>query len=215
MSIRPLEGADTTRMDALSDGLFAIVLTLLVLQFQVPEVSPDRATTELPVALTDQQPLLLSYLLSFLVVGLYWIVHHNLFRHIVRHDRVLLWLNLLFLLVVSFLPFPTELLGVYGTHLTWSLYAINIILVGVLLTLVWWYAWYRDFLDETIDDRMARLITIRGLIAPAVFVLSVGVAAVSLPAAFLTPVLIFPAQTLWVRYVTNTEGDEDEDTDAE
>ena len=87
--IRTLGGEGTDRMEALSDGLFAIVLTLLVLQFDVPDVPAE----ELPAALADQQTLLVSYLLSFLVVGLYWIVHHNVFRSIVGHDRFLLWLN--------------------------------------------------------------------------------------------------------------------------
>ncbi|GAB3034291.1 TMEM175 family protein [Natronobiforma cellulositropha] len=194
--MRLLEGEDTTRMDALSDGLFAIVLTLLVLQFEIPDVDPGA----LPGALTAQWPLLFSYLLSFAVVGLYWIIHHNLFQNIVRHDRVLLYLNLLFLLTVSFLPFPTELLGTYGTHFTWTLYAINFAFVGGSLTLVWCYAVARDFTAESIDRRLGWLIAVRGLISPVVFLFSIGVAAISLEAAFFTPILIVPLQALWVRY---------------
>ncbi|MCU4972857.1 TMEM175 family protein [Halobacteria archaeon AArc-m2/3/4] len=194
--VRLLEGEDTDRMDALSDGVFAIVLTLLVLQFQVP----DADATGVPAALADQRPLLFSYLLSFAVVGLYWIVHHNLFQRIVRHDRVLLYLNLLFLLTVSFLPFPTELLGIYGTHFTWTLYALNFSFVGLSLTLLWWYAYRRGFTDETVDHRTGRLVTVRGLISPVVFLVSVGVATVSLSLAFVTPILIVPLQMLWARY---------------
>ncbi|WP_137288997.1 TMEM175 family protein [Natronorubrum halophilum] len=194
--VRTLGGDDTDRMEALSDGVFAIVLTLLVLQFEVPNVS----TSELPAAVADQETLLVSYLLSFVVVGLYWIIHHNLFRYIVAHDRLLLWLNLLFLLSISFLPYPTELMGVYGTRFTWSLYAINFVLVGVLMTAVWDYAARAGFTDDEIDDRAARLITIRGLISPAIFVLSIAVAAVNLTVAYFVPILIGPAQMVWVRY---------------
>ena len=198
-TVRLLEGEDTDRIDGLSDGLFAIVLTLLVLQFQIPDVPADSAATELPAALADQETLLFSYLLSFGVVGIYWIVHHNLFQHIVRHDRVLLYGNLLFLLVVSFLPFPTELLGINGKRFTWTLYALNISLVGLTLTFVWWYAHRRGFTRPEIDDRTGRFVAIRGLIVPAVFLCSIGIAAVSLPAAFVTPLLIVPLQALWVR----------------
>lgn len=197
MFITPLEGENTDRIDALSDGLFAIVLTLLILQFDIPNV---QASAELPSALLAQQPLLFSYLLSFAVVGLYWIVHHNLFEQIVRHDRVLLYLNLFFLLTVSFLPYPTELVGIYGTNFTWTLYAVNLGLVGLSLTVLWWYAVYRGFTTKRIDARTARFITVRGLITPAVFFLSIGVAAIDLTLAFITPLLIVPLQLLWVRY---------------
>ncbi|WP_121741373.1 TMEM175 family protein [Natronorubrum halophilum] len=205
--VRTLGGDDTDRMEALSDGVFAIVLTLLVLQFEVPNVS----TSELPAAVADQETLLVSYLLSFVVVGLYWIIHHNLFRYIVAHDRLLLWLNLLFLLSISFLPYPTELMGVYGTRFTWSLYAINFVLVGVLMTAVWAYAARAGFTDDEIDDRAARLITIRGLISPAIFVLSIAVAAVNLTVAYFVPILIGPAQMVWVRYYQRLADDASEE----
>ncbi|ELY40700.1 TMEM175 family protein [Natronorubrum tibetense] len=194
--VRTLGGPDTDRMEALSDGVFAIVLTLLVLQFEVPDVS----ASELPAAVADQETLLVSYLLSFVVVGLYWIIHHNLFRYIEAHDRILLWLNLLFLLSISFLPYPTELMGVYGTQFAWTLYAVNFILVGLLLTAVWTYAARADFTADEISDGTARLITIRGLISPAVFALSVVVATVSLSVAYFVPILIAPAQMVWNRH---------------
>ncbi|RQG86936.1 DUF1211 domain-containing protein [Natrarchaeobius halalkaliphilus] len=205
--VRTLSGDGTDRMEALSDGLFAIVLTLLVLQFDVPEVS----ASELPTAIADQETLLVSYLLSFLVVGLYWIIHHNLFRYITRHDRLLLWMNLLFLLSISFLPYPTELLGMYGTQFAWTLYATNFALVGVFLTAVWSYATRAGFTDDRIDDRTAWLVTIRGMISPAVFVLSIGVAAVSLSIAFFVPVLIVPSQLVWARYYQRETGATDAD----
>lgn len=198
-TVRLLEGEDTDRIDGLSDGLFAIVLTLLVLQFQIPDVPADHAATELPAALADQETLLFSYLLSFGVVGIYWIVHHNLFERIERHDRGLLYGNLLFLLFVSFVPFPTELVGIYGTQFAWTLYAANLALVGLSLTALWWYAYRRGFTTDEITPRVGRAVAIRGLIGPAVFLLSIGVSLVSLPAAFLTPILIVPLQALWVR----------------
>ncbi|SFS47071.1 TMEM175 family protein [Halostagnicola kamekurae] len=199
VQVRMLEGDRTDRLEALSDGVFAIVLTLLVLQFRVPNIPADRVGAELPGALEAQQTVFFSYLLSFFVVGIYWIIHHNLFQEIVRHDRLLLYANLLFLLAISFLPFPTELLGVYSTRLTWTLYALNLAMVGFALTALWWYADRRGFTSDAIDERTAFLVTVRGLITPAVFVCSIGVAAVNLSVAFYTPFLIVPLQILWVR----------------
>ncbi|OVE85302.1 TMEM175 family protein [Natronolimnobius baerhuensis] len=198
-----LEGDGTDRMEGLSDGVFAIVLTLLVLQFEVPDV--DAAA--LPGALADQETLLISYLLSFVVVGLYWIIHHNLFQNLVAHNRVLLWLNLLFLLSISFLPYPTEVLGSYGTAFAWMLYAGNLALVGILLTLTWAYAARSGFTSDDITDDIATLITIRGLLGPFVFVLSIGVATVSVSVAFFVPLLIAPLQFLWVRHYNRVTND--------
>ncbi|WP_254544035.1 TMEM175 family protein [Halomarina pelagica] len=193
--LRTVGGEGVDRLNAISDGVFAIVLTLLVLQFEVPEVPPS----ELGGALRAMRPLFVSYLLSFFVVGVYWVVHHNLFRLIVRHDRVLLYLNLLFLLSVSFMPFPTELTGTYGTRLAWTLYALNFIAMGISMTAVWQYAASSGYVADEITPRAERLLTLRGLINPAVFALSIGVSAVSLDAAYLVPLLIAPLQLFWAR----------------
>lgn len=199
MAFRVLQGEGTNRIEAISDGVFAIVLTLLVLQFDVPTIPSARVGTELLPRLLELRPLLFSYLLSFLTVGLYWVVHQNLFQHIEEHDRLLLYLNLLFLLTVSFLPFPTELLGTYGTRLTWGLYAANVTFVGVSLTLTWWYAIRRGLTNETLNDRQANLIVLRGLTIPGVFVLSIAVSFFDLTLAYWTPLLIIPAQVVWMR----------------
>jgi uncharacterized membrane protein len=212
MAIQVLAGEGTDRLEAISDGVFAIVLTLLVLQFEIPDVPPGRAGTDLLPRLLALEPLLFSYLLSFFAVGLYWVVHQNLFQNIKRHDRVLLYLNLLFLLTVSFLPFPTELIGTYVTRLTWALYATNFALVGVTMTATWWYAARRGFTTDEIDARHARLISIRGLTVPAVFLLSIGVSLVSLQWAYWTPVLIGPVQALWVRAYRTMKADLERET---
>ena len=201
-----LVGEGTDRLGALSDGLFAIVLTLLVLQFEVPEIPPEAVASELLPSLLALQPLLFSYVLSFTVVGLYWVVHHDLFSLVERHDRVLLYLNLLFLLLVSFLPFPTELIGTYGTRLTWALYAVNLATIGLLMTAIWSYAALRGFTNERVDGRTARFVTVRGLIGPAVFALSILVSLLSLDLAYATPLLIVPLRLWWSRTYRASSG---------
>jgi uncharacterized membrane protein len=125
---------------ALSDGVFAIALTLLVLNIEVPEISEYLVAEELPGALLDLWPKFLSYLLSFMVIIFYWITHHSIFGLIKDHDRVLIWLNSLFLLCVAFLPFPTALLGEYGDQqLVVVIYAGSLAITRLILSLVWWY----------------------------------------------------------------------------
>jgi TMEM175 potassium channel family protein len=91
------------RILALSDGVFAIAITLLILEISIPAVTDDGGLTK---ALLGLWPQYLAYVLSFLVIARFWVTHHVAFRPIGRYDAVLVWLNLLLLMFVAFLPFP-------------------------------------------------------------------------------------------------------------
>jgi len=99
---------ETSRIEAFSDGVFAIAITLLVLTLQVPDVHGG-----LWHALLDEWPQFAGYLTSFAIIGIMWVNHHSMFRMIVRSDRILLFLNLLLLLWTALLPFPTNLIARY------------------------------------------------------------------------------------------------------
>src|SRR5215216_2503570 len=135
---------DTRELDRIiffSDAVFAIVMTLLILDIQVPSIPADLVSTELPRQVLDLWPKFFSYVLSFLVIGTYWLAHHGTYRYIESYDRGLMWLNLLFLLTISFVPFPTALLGEYGEQqFAVVLYALSLAIPRLLLALIWWYA---------------------------------------------------------------------------
>lgn len=103
------------RFMALSDGVFAIAMTLLALDLKVPEVARDAGHDAVRHALAHQWPSYQSYLISFYVVGVYWMRHHRLMRRLTSVNRHLMRDNILFLLFVSALPFPASLIGQYGT----------------------------------------------------------------------------------------------------
>lgn len=112
----PLEQQDvgTGRLEAFSDGVFAIAITLLVLEVKIPDFSaigPTVKYSSLAEFLAAQWPVYVAYLTSFLVIGIIWVNHHIIFRYIKRTNRWLLNFNLLLLLTVSFIPYPTNLLG--------------------------------------------------------------------------------------------------------
>ena len=107
-------GRDRDRIVNLSDGVFAIAITLLVLDIRAPDIPQNMVSSQLPGALLSLWPKYLSYVLSFVGISAFWLIHHSIFRPIRSYDRILLYLNLLFLMVVAFLPFPTSLLGEYG-----------------------------------------------------------------------------------------------------
>jgi TMEM175 potassium channel family protein len=116
------------RLEAFSDGVFAIVITLLILDIRIPEVQPQA----LPAALVTILPQLLTYVLSFFIVGLYWHLHHQVAAQVKQIDGAFIWLNLVWLLFVSVLPFPTALLGRYPLQpIPLTIYGTNLILVNV------------------------------------------------------------------------------------
>ena len=138
---RPTSGLNTNRIEAFSDGVFAVAITLLVLNLQVPELAASVVSQELVAKLIELWPKLLIYVLSFVIVGIYWVAHHNSFHYIKRSDRTLLWLNLLLLLCIVFIPFPTALVGEYPQQqISLVIYGGTLVITGLVLQLLWWYA---------------------------------------------------------------------------
>lgn len=171
----------TNRVESFSDGVFSIVITLLIIDLKVPQISSDLVSTELGGQLSDLWPRLLSYALSFVIVGVYWVAHHHVFHYIRRLDRTALWLNLLFLMSVAFVPFPTALLGAYGDQeLVVIIYGVNVVVTRLILLALWVYATTGHRLVEPrLEPGAIRLLT-RLIAAPiAIYVLSTALCVVS------------------------------------
>jgi uncharacterized membrane protein len=123
----PLRGFEKNRMEALIDGIFAVALTLLVLDIKLPEGMTYSTNDELWKRLVSLERHFAIYVISFIVIGIYWVAHHVQFHYVRYTDRRLIWINMLFLLLISFLPFATDLVGdhedlelpceIYGTTL--------------------------------------------------------------------------------------------------
>ena len=172
------KGKEPTRLIFLSDGLFATVLTLLVLDLRIPEAlnTPGGAKT---IFIRWLGPHLFSYILTFLVAGSYWRAHQRDFDFVVRSDRGLVSYNLLFLLFIGLLPFSTASisLGNYQGNdfpFFWAIYAANIILAGVMLELTWNYAVSHGLLSEEITPQQSRYISLHQLATPGLFLLSIA-----------------------------------------
>jgi uncharacterized membrane protein len=130
------------RLEAFSDGVFAIVITLLILDVRLPADKPLTLET-----LRGVVPHVLAFVLSFVIVGVYWVSHHNMLHFIRQVDRQLLWLNLMLLLIIVFIPFPAALLGQHpDSALAVTLYGGNLMLVNAAGTAMWLYAVSRPHL---------------------------------------------------------------------
>jgi uncharacterized membrane protein len=174
------------RAGAFSDGVFAIALTLLVLNFKIPELHGSTASVDTALwrAIRDQSGTFLSYGLSVFVIGRYWLIHHRMFRLLRRTDALLLELNVLALALVAFLPYPTALLGNYGdTRTATVFYAATVTVVGSLHAALWWHADRAGLVEEQVSDAYRRHSAARGIAMPAIFLVSIPVAFVDVTAA--------------------------------
>src|SRR5258708_15547705 len=185
-------GLTTERITAFSVGVFLIAITLFVLNLRVP----IALSSKLPGELLKQSPSLLSYLLSFVIVGIYWVAHHNMFHYIKRSDRPFLWINILLLMCVAFIPFPAGLLGQYPTQsISVIIYASSLILTNLMLSLLWWYATSNHRLvDQDTDPHFVRTVNRRNMTAPVVYLVSIGLSFLS-PLASLIVFFLFPCIT--------------------
>ena len=149
-------------MEAFSDGVFAIAITLLVLEIAVPAGSE----ADLLGAVLDQWPSYLAYLVSFSTIGAVWLEHTVITEFLERATSVFIRLNLLLLLVVSFLPFPTKLLGEYvgeeaPARVAVTIYGLNLFLASALVSLLWRYAVRERLIRPDIADSDVKMITNR------------------------------------------------------
>jgi uncharacterized membrane protein len=128
---------DPARLAALTDGVFAIIMTLLVLDIHVPDLKPGQSLAD---AMRELRPTLVAFVISFVLVGLYWVSHRDLFALIRRSDRNLVWLNILFMLPVTLLPFGSALLGRYEHEpRALELFGLVLLLIVVMRAWLWLY----------------------------------------------------------------------------
>ena len=184
---------DTERIETFSDGVFAIAITLLIIEIGVPHAA---GTVSLFEKLVGLWPSYLGYAISFLVIGTVWANHHNRFRLIVRSDHGLLFLNVLFLMCVAFLPFPTALLAEYirveDHRITAvAVYSGTLAVTAVFFTLLWLYAAgnYR-LVDRRIDPSLLRAMTRRYVLGMLLYVLAFALAFVSAAASLALIVIL-------------------------
>ena len=176
---------DTNRLETFSDGVIAIAITLLILEIDVPEDTHG----ELWSALLRQWPSYLAYLISFAVIGIIWVNHHGILALVARVDRPLLYLNLLLLLAVAGIPFPTALVAEHlqspgiDSEVAAAVYGGWATLVALSFNLMWrWIVHDERLIRDDIDLSALRANTRRFSLGLVIYPLTVGI-------AFLNPIL--------------------------
>lgn len=174
-------GLDKASMMAFSDGIFAIAITLLVLELRIPDIpSQDIDTLFLPT-LAGISPKILGFILSFFIISNFWLSHRRMFSFIPTLDLVLVRLNIVFLFFIVLMPFPTYLLGIYGNHLSVVVfYALILTMSSLLLFFLWQYASKNHRLIEPdLSKHIIEYLSVRNLIVPATFLVSIPIALVN------------------------------------
>lgn len=184
------------RIEALSDGVFAIVMTLLVLELKLELPQSELSEASFWHHIAEVGEALIAYFMSFLVLGVFWIGQHNQLLFIQRSDRHFAWLNIIFLSLVSLIPFSTGLVSsFFELKSALILYCANLLLIGVMLLLTWNYAYSKKITHENVDKEKHRQVQKIILLGIATYALALCIALFS---PLLSVVSIFLMQLFYV-----------------
>jgi uncharacterized membrane protein len=185
------------RLMFFSDAVFAIAITVLVLEIRLPTGVDVASNQELLNILGGLWTKYFAYLISFWVIGRYWINHHRKFLYIKRFDHQLLSYNLLLLMVIAFIPFPTEVMSENGNQTASIFYASIIALAGLLLALLWHHATHNhNLIDFHISKQQVWREMAGPIVIAALFIFSIGIAFINAGLVRLFWLLIIPATLL-------------------
>lgn len=183
------------RLILFSDAVFAIAITLLVIEIKIPEIPHETVTDNgLLIALGHLLPKFIGFLVSFLIIGQYWSIHHRMFGYVTNYTDGLIWLNIFFLLGVALMPFSTGFYSEYATSKVNSpavFYAVNISFLGFINYFMWRYVSKPSRnLSTGLSIPMARFFSARALAVPFLFILFSVVYLFSPAIAFWIPPMI-------------------------
>lgn len=145
----------TRRLETLVDGIFAIAMTLLVLSLAVPHINEPLSNTVIQNSFYGLLPNIFSFVLSFILLALFWIGHHRIFNQIKMIDSTLLWINVVWLMFIVLVPFSSSALGQYGNYIIPSvIFNLNMLGIAIFLYLIRYYAIRKNFIQEVNTPQM-------------------------------------------------------------
>jgi uncharacterized membrane protein len=176
------------------DAIFAFAITFMTLAIDIPDLPPNLTESELLSRLYELYPQVESYIISFAVIAIFWISYHQVFNFIKESHISMVYLNLLFLLLITFLSITTSLVIGYGSYqIPYVIFCVVVIMTSSLLALIWWYA-TKDYrlVDKDIHPFLVRGIMVNLLLIPFVFAISILVSFFNLDIAQYLWLIIVP-----------------------
>ncbi|HEY8437719.1 MAG TPA: TMEM175 family protein [Candidatus Limnocylindrales bacterium] len=202
MASQPRRIPGTIRVEAFSDGVIAIIVTLLIFEVRLPDVGPNASSDDMLRAFGSIAPKIASFAVSFFTVAIFWVNHHMFFAGVSHTDWKLLWANNLLLFFLAIVPFTTAVLGDHlGQPIAVAVYALNLGLAGGAFTLMGWYVLFRArLIDPRVTEGARRIELRRSLLGTGLYLAGVplGLVApvaaealfVAIPIAFIVPGLM-------------------------
>ena len=195
------ESIEFARVLSFSDGLFAIAMTLLVVGIEVPDIPDTESVGELSDAVRDLDSSFISFFISFFVIARYWVAHHVFFSQLQRMDRGLIWLNILYLCFIAFLPFPSGLLGnFFENPLAFTIYAVAVAVVSGMELVMFRHAYRKGLLNRELPEDVYRWGALLSLSPVIFFMLSIPIAFVDSSLAVLVWLGAIPFQAIAKRW---------------
>jgi uncharacterized membrane protein len=180
------------------DAIFAFSITFMAVLIEIPNLPANLSQIEVIQSLVeDLGPRFAIYVISFFVIGLYWISYHQIFNHIEGSHGVIVWLNLVFLFFITIIPFVVNLQVDYGFYqVIFILYALVLTLGGLTLTLIWLHAMKNRLIDNTVGYTEIQNVLLESILLPSVFVISILISIVDLQIAYYFWMVIIPAKII-------------------
>lgn len=196
------------RIGTLSDSVFAVAITLLVLNIHVPSISLHLTNRTLASKLGALWPNYEAFILSFVIIGIYWILHHLMFRYVERYNGWFLLLNLFFLMCIVFMPFTASLISEYGdTAIATIVYAANLAVASLLMAVIWWYSIGKgQLMIKGFDIELGKHAVLANLCTVLVFLASMPIALANARIAKYFWLLLIPIHILLERFGTKKQG---------
>ncbi len=197
---------DKGRLVSLTDGVFAIIMTILVFNISVPELilftEGDFASERLSAKFADLWPDFLAYVISFSTLGAFWVAHHRVFRWILSVDRPLIWINISFLMVIGLIPFSTTLLTQFmHSQNSIFVFSFNAILAGLLIYAIYYYVKRNtELVDKSVQALIEKSSSRRVLATVLTYSVSIGFSFIYLPVSMFLLLLVLVPEIIPDKY---------------
>jgi uncharacterized membrane protein len=180
-----------------ADAIFAFSITFMAISIHIPDLARNLTQAQAINSLLESLPEFEVYVVSFFVIGVYWIAYHQIFNHIVGSHWIMTWLILVFLFFITLIPLATNLQIGYGSYqIVFAIYALVLTMAGSLLTISWLHATKNKLIDKNLTQLEANNILLESIVPPLVFLLSILVSFINLQIAYYFWMLIIPAKII-------------------
>jgi uncharacterized membrane protein len=179
-----------------ADAIFAFSITFMAVSINIPNLAQNLTQTQVIDKLLESIPEFEIYVISFFVIGVYWIAYHQMLNQIVNSDMTVTWVTLIFLFFITLIPFATNLQIGFGYQILFVLFALVLAVAGALLTITWLHAVKNNLIDKNLTQREIQAISLEAIIPVVVYFLSILVSFIDLQTAYYFWLVTIPAKMI-------------------